>query len=114
MSEKIILAKKCENCCPNPNCNNDDPDNMEWGHKEFQDNVIYQDATCNKCGTEFREFYEYCETEWEVDYIDWSTVYEDGVCPDCQKEIPKDAPDGGECENCGHVFCLPEEVQVKR
>ena len=31
-------------------------------------------------------------------------AYEDGVCPDCQEEIPEDTVDGEECKNCGHVF----------
>ncbi len=30
--------------------------------------------------------------------------YEDGVCPDCQEDIPDDIVEGGECSNCGHVF----------
>lgn len=30
--------------------------------------------------------------------------YEDGVCPDCQKEIPKNAKYGDGCSNCGHIF----------
>lgn len=31
-------------------------------------------------------------------------LYENGLCPDCQEEIPDDAQEGQECENCGHVF----------
>lgn len=30
--------------------------------------------------------------------------YDDGVCPDCQEEIPDDAVEGEECSNCGHVW----------
>jgi len=29
--------------------------------------------------------------------------YPNGVCPDCQKPIPNDAPDGWTCPNCGHA-----------
>ena len=35
--------------------------------------------------------------------------YEDGVCPDCQEEIPKKAKYGDGCTNCGHVFNPPSE-----
>ena len=28
----------------------------------------------------------------------------DGECPDCGDTIPPTMVDGGECENCGHVF----------
>lgn len=35
---------------------------------------------------------------------DWSTIYENGECPDCGEIIPKDTPDGGKCANCEHVF----------
>ena len=31
-------------------------------------------------------------------------AYVDGLCPDCQNPIPDDIVEGGECENCGHVF----------
>ena len=30
--------------------------------------------------------------------------YPEGECPDCGDPIPTDVVDGGECENCGHVF----------
>jgi rubredoxin len=36
--------------------------------------------------------------------IDWTAVYQDGVCPDCSDHIPEDTVNGGECFNCGHVF----------
>ena len=64
MSEKIIVGKKLVNTCPV--CDNSDHDSIEWGDKEWQDETCYQDCTCQVCGTEFREFYEYCETEWEI------------------------------------------------
>jgi hypothetical protein len=37
-------------------------------------------------------------------------VYEDGVCPDCQDQIPIDCVDGQACNNCGHVFFYPRLV----
>ncbi len=40
--------------------------------------------------------------------IDWDEIYEGGVCPDCGESIPKNTPQGGECENCGHVFWKEE------
>ncbi len=30
--------------------------------------------------------------------------YPSGDCPDCRQKIPRDAKDGHECSNCGHVF----------
>lgn len=33
----------------------------------------------------------------------------EGVCPDCQTELPIDVQEGEECVNCGHVFWLPKE-----
>jgi len=35
--------------------------------------------------------------------------YEDGVCPDCSKDIPDDVIEGEECSNCGHVFMEEED-----
>lgn len=29
--------------------------------------------------------------------------YPEGVCPDCQTEIPIGAPEGWSCPNCGHA-----------
>jgi hypothetical protein len=109
MSEKTILAKKCENCCPA--CGT--KDEADWGDKVWEDNVCYQSATCYQCGTEFREYWEYCETEWEVCEIDWESIYDNGQCPDCGEDIDKAAQPGDECHNCTHVFCLPEGTQVK-
>ena len=36
---------------------------IEWGDKEWGGNSAWQDATCNKCGCEFQEVYEYKFTE---------------------------------------------------
>lgn len=30
--------------------------------------------------------------------------YTNGVCPDCDSEIPDDVNDGDSCESCNHVF----------
>jgi rubredoxin len=40
-------------------------------------------------------------------------LYPDRDCPDCGYPIPKDAVDGSECINCGHVFHeeIPDEDQ---
>jgi len=48
--------KKCENYCPK--CGSDD---IDWGDFITGD-VVYQRATC-KCGCEFKEYYEYSDTE---------------------------------------------------
>lgn len=48
--------------------------------------------------------------------------YENGVCPDCQEDIPYDAVRGESCANCGHVWAwgvcddepeLPEEIKMQ-
>jgi hypothetical protein len=31
-------------------------------------------------------------------------AYEDGICPDCDNEIPDDVEEGEACAVCGHVF----------
>jgi hypothetical protein len=33
----------------------------------------------------------------------------DGICPDCQEDIPDDAVEGDECADCGHVFVFARE-----
>ncbi|RKX99125.1 MAG: hypothetical protein DRP55_07750 [Spirochaetes bacterium] len=55
--------KQCFNCfnyCPKCNAGEND---IEWGDKEWGGNSAWQDATCNKCGCEFQEVYEYKFTE---------------------------------------------------
>ena len=32
-------------------------------------------------------------------------LYVDCQCPDCGEDIPMDAEEGGQCDNCGHVWC---------
>ncbi|MCK5615787.1 hypothetical protein KAR91_78715 [Candidatus Pacearchaeota archaeon] len=54
-------TKQCENFCPKCGGNG-----IEWGLKEIGD-VIYQPATCLDCSCEFKEYYEYAETEWDND-----------------------------------------------
>lgn len=39
--------------------------------------------------------------------VDWASIYEDGVCPDCGEPIPDDAQPEEACEVCEHVFHLP-------
>lgn len=34
--------------------------------------------------------------------------FKDHECPDCGELIPKDVQEGDECENCSHVFHLPQ------
>ncbi len=59
-----MLNKKCENHCPD--CGATDPD-IEWGDKEWFDDGAYQTATCKKCNCEFKEYYKYSETEYEIE-----------------------------------------------
>ena len=40
---------------------------ITWGDKEWQANCASQKATCNKCGCEFEEVYEYKFTEYEAE-----------------------------------------------
>lgn len=35
---------------------------------------------------------------------DINSLYEYGVCPDCQEPIPNEVEEGESCNNCGHVF----------
>ena len=49
---------ECENYCPK--CDSED---IEWGLKEIQDDVIYQNATCQSCGCMFTEYWKYHHTE---------------------------------------------------
>jgi hypothetical protein len=58
--------KKCFNHCPK--CDATDPD-IEWGDKEWYDTGAYQLAECKKCGCEFKEYYEYSDTEIVEDSI---------------------------------------------
>lgn len=37
----------------------------------------------------------------------------EGRCPDCFDDIPVDMEEGGECENCGHVFYLKRECPTQ-
>ena len=53
-------SKKCFNHCPK--CDATDPD-IEWGEKDWLDKAAYQSGTCKKCGCEFKEYYEYTDTE---------------------------------------------------
>lgn len=48
---------RCESLCPE--CWTDD---IEWSTKDVQDSIVYQNATCNKCGCEFTEEYHYTRT----------------------------------------------------
>jgi len=52
--------KKCFNHCPK--CDATDP-NIEWHCKDWGDTTAWQNATCNKCGCEFTEVYEYVYSE---------------------------------------------------
>ena len=36
---------------------------IEWEELQF-DSSSYQDATCKKCGCEFKEIHDYIQTEW--------------------------------------------------
>ena len=39
--------------------------------------------------------------------------YEDGVCPDCQENIPHNVVNGTNCSNCGHIFYTSKRPIVK-
>lgn len=39
--------------------------------------------------------------------------YLNGACPDCGDKIPKEAQDGENCPNCGHIWWL-EDVDEQR
>ena len=52
--------KECFNYCPK--CGATDPD-IEWGDKDWSGKQGWQNATCQKCGCEFTEVYEYVFSE---------------------------------------------------
>ena len=60
------ISKKCDNNCPNCGANED--------YITFQpvivDDVICQPATCNKCGCEFKMYFEYSDTEFYLEQCD--------------------------------------------
>ena len=58
-----MLSKKCYNYCPD--CGATDPD-IEWGDKKWVDEWGFQEAICKKCNCNFREYYKYFETEYEI------------------------------------------------
>ena len=55
-----LLTKVCESTCPNCGAGQND---IEWELFDIDDPPS-QVGTCNKCGCEFREYYEYSNTEW--------------------------------------------------
>ena len=57
-----IQTKKCKNECPA--CGASGVNDIKWGEKVFADDVVYEEGTCNKCKQVFREFWDYCDTEW--------------------------------------------------
>ena len=59
VKERLLTFKdtKCENKCPK--CFSED---ITWATKDVQDSKVYQNATCNKCGCEFTEEYDYTRT----------------------------------------------------
>jgi len=63
-TENKMKSKKCENKCPKCGAGENE---IEWGDKEWFDDGAYQDATCKKCECEFREYYTYSDTEYELD-----------------------------------------------
>ena len=55
-----MSTKRCENECPK--CTST---NIQWKPKEMNGDVIYQSGTCMACRCEFKEYFEYAETEYE-------------------------------------------------
>lgn len=55
------------------------------------------------------EVSSFSNSEMETDSEKIIDAY-DGFCPDCSDDIPSDVQDGQACENCGHVFCLPQDT----
>ena len=51
----------------------------------------------------------YVKRRLKLDEVSIQDSYENGECPDCFKSIPDDMVEGGECNNCGHVFYKEKE-----
>ena len=54
--EEHVEEKECRDFCPSCNAGIND---IDWGDVNDSDNMMCQYATCNICGTEFTEIYEY-------------------------------------------------------
>lgn len=81
------------------------------GDDGFDDNV--DELMCFETDSMGRDMiYYWPQIQWEgepdEDEFLMAKNYEDGQCPDCGEDIPPNMPDGGACDNCGHVFHLPE------
>ena len=65
VTEFDLVEKECENLCPK--CDSED---ISWGTKDIASDYSFmkQPAVCNKCGTEFEEYFNinYVSTEYNV------------------------------------------------
>jgi hypothetical protein len=98
-------SKKCEDCCPN--CGADYED-ITWG-LFVADEARYQPADCNICGCHFKEYYTYCDTEFEVGAVDRIPCeYPMNEFYQFKDEVPKGArasnPDT-DCKKCEEKEC---------
>jgi len=55
----LFKDKRCEDNCPKCGAGTND---IDWGIKDYSDSIIFQNATCQKCGCHFTEEYEYART----------------------------------------------------
>ncbi len=59
------LTKKCENECPNPECNGT-MDDIVWGPQDWECGNPTQQGVCKKCSCKFTEVHTYSHTEYEL------------------------------------------------
>jgi hypothetical protein len=62
VEKDFIASKVCENICPNCGAGGSD---IAWGEMENGE-VTYQNATCIRCKCEFKEYWKYSDTEWDI------------------------------------------------
>jgi len=58
--------------------------------------------------TQDSDSYYYVSIRW-CQGIDWTKVYENGECPECQESIQDGVENGEECDCCGYVFSFENE-----
>jgi hypothetical protein len=52
--------------------------------------------------------------EWLRERNKIKDSYPNGVCPDCQEEIPNNVKEGQVCTNCGHAFYEEKDEEEER
>lgn len=112
-NEQKIKSKKCGTNCPN--CMTSDEDNVTFGKIVCED-IIYQPAKCLICGCEFKMYFEYSNTEFDLEQC------KRVPCPyplseffSTMDEIPSGyrVSDIEDCKNCDDEECGTKHCLIK-